>query len=830
MSVTKNPDINNRYSAKSIQALEDLEAVRKRPGMYIGDVTKRGLHHLVIEVLDNCVDEALAGYCDEIKITVNKDESISLEDNGRGIPVDKHPEKKKPAVEVILTTLHAGGKFDSKAYAISGGLHGVGVTVVNFLSEFLEVEISRDGKVWYQKYEFGKVVSKLKPIGKTKKTGSKITFKPDVKIFEPVINTNGQYEFEPKFDFFYLCNRARELAFLNAGLRIKLNDDRTSSNETYFYKGGINSFVEHLNAGKKLIHPKPIFISGSKNNNIVEIAIQYNEGYSETIYSYVNNIHTIEGGTHLSGFRSALTRSINKYAKDRNLLKNNNIQITGEDTREGLSVVISLKIPEPKFEGQTKTKLGNSETSGIVESILNDCLGDYFEKNPSQAKKIINKSIDAANAREAAKKARDLTRRKGALFLGSLPGKLADCQEKDPEKCEIFIVEGESAGGSAKQGRDRRTQAVLPLKGKVINVQKARLDKVLGNDEIGTLITALGVGAPNDKNSEEGNGLDISKLRYGKIILMTDADIDGSHIRTLLLTFFYNHYKEIIRNKKLFIAQPPLFKLKRGNKETYVQDESGLDDFILRNSINEMISEDSFKKNKISPKDLLDSIAHYRRFKNLIRTMERSDNDPRILNILVSIFAELGNVDLSKIEKSLLKAVKNLEKDDSSSQISFQVTSKNPISITIGVKSKGRETKTIINKLLLESPIFEKTIAEFKKSIYRLNFPFNFKIKPDGSYKANDIEELLDRLTEVGKKGYSIQRYKGLGEMNPEQLWETTLDPSLRVLREVNMADITDIDQDNKERTLFDELMGDQVEPRRRIIESNALYVTNLDI
>ena len=589
---------DTQYSAKSIQALEGLQAVRKRPGMYIGDVVKRGFHHLVYEVLDNCVDEALAGYCDTIKININKDESISIEDNGRGIPVDKHPVKKKPAVEVILTTLHAGGKFDSKTYAVSGGLHGVGVTVVNFLSEYLEVEICRDGAKWHQRYEIGKVATKLKSIGKSKSTGTKIIFKPDKEIFKPVINTNGKYDFEPKFDYQYLSNRLRELAFLNSGLKILIHDERSDQGETFYYKGGLISYVEHLNSGKKTIS-KPILIKGKKDDTIVEISVQYNEGYSENIFSYVNNINTIEGGTHLSGFRSALTRSINKYAKDQNLLKNQNIQITGDDTREGLTSVVSIKVPEPKFEGQTKTKLGNSETAGIVESLLNDSLGEYFEKNPSHAKKIVNKSIDAAKAREAAKKARDLTRRKSALDLGSLPGKLADCQEKDPEKCELFIVEGESAGGSAKQGRDRKTQAVLPLKGKVINVQKARLDKVLSNDEIGTLITAMGLGAPK-VSADEDDIMDISKLRYGKIILMTDADIDGSHIRTLLLTFYYNHYKELLRNKKLYIAQPPLFKVKRGNKESYLQDEVSLDNFLLENSINEIVSDDTLKKINLS--------------------------------------------------------------------------------------------------------------------------------------------------------------------------------------------------------------------------------------
>ena len=628
---------DTQYSAKSIQALEGLQAVRKRPGMYIGDVVKRGFHHLVYEVLDNCVDEALAGYCDTIKININKDESISIEDNGRGIPVDKHPVKKKPAVEVILTTLHAGGKFDSKTYAVSGGLHGVGVTVVNFLSEYLEVEICRDGSKWHQRYEIGKVSTKLKSIGKSKSTGTKIIFKPDKEIFKPVINTNGKYDFEPKFDYQYLSNRLRELAFLNSGLKILIHDERSDQGETFYYKGGLVSYVEHLNSGKKTIS-KPILIKGQKDDTIVEISVQYNEGYSENIFSYVNNINTIEGGTHLSGFRSALTRSINKYAKDQNLLKNQNIQITGDDTREGLTSVVSIKVPEPKFEGQTKTKLGNSETAGIVESLLNDSLGEYFEKNPSHAKKIVNKSIDAAKAREAAKKARDLTRRKSALDLGSLPGKLADCQEKDPEKCELFIVEGESAGGSAKQGRDRKTQAVLPLKGKVINVQKARLDKVLSNDEIGTLITAMGLGAPK-VSTDENEVMDISKLRYGKIILMTDADIDGSHIRTLLLTFYYNHYKELLRNKKLYIAQPPLFKVKRGNKESYLQDEVSLDNFLLENSINEIVSDDTLKKLNLSQKDMIDKISYYIRYKNILDNLSRSNIDIRVLNIIVPLIS-----------------------------------------------------------------------------------------------------------------------------------------------------------------------------------------------
>ncbi|NSW95999.1 DNA topoisomerase (ATP-hydrolyzing) subunit B [bacterium] len=816
---------DTQYSAKSIQALEGLQAVRKRPGMYIGDVVKRGFHHLVYEVLDNCVDEALAGYCDTIKININKDESISIEDNGRGIPVDKHPVKKKPAVEVILTTLHAGGKFDSKTYAVSGGLHGVGVTVVNFLSEYLEVEICRDGSKWHQRYEIGKVATKLKSIGKSKSTGTKIIFKPDKEIFKPVINTNGKYDFEPKFDYQYLSNRLRELAFLNSGLKILIHDERSDQGETFYYKGGLVSYVEHLNSGKKTIS-KPILIKGEKDDTIVEISVQYNEGYSENIFSYVNNINTIEGGTHLSGFRSALTRSINKYAKDQNLLKNQNIQITGDDTREGLTSVVSIKVPEPKFEGQTKTKLGNSETAGIVESLLNDSLGEYFEKNPSHAKKIVNKSIDAAKAREAAKKARDLTRRKSALDLGSLPGKLADCQEKDPEKCELFIVEGESAGGSAKQGRDRKTQAVLPLKGKVINVQKARLDKVLSNDEIGTLITAMGLGAPK-VSADENEVMDISKLRYGKIILMTDADIDGSHIRTLLLTFYYNHYKELLRNKKLYIAQPPLFKVKRGNKESYLQDEVSLDNFLLENSINEIVSDDTLKKLNLSQKDMIDKISYYIRYKNILDNLSRSNIDIRVLNIIVPLISS-GKKFASK------EFISDLRNDIESfnslglGKITFDLKDKETINFII--KDKGRESQSMIDINFINSSLLESCVDEFSKSVSGLSFPFELKTKTDAAYKINNLETLYNLLIDLGKKGFSIQRYKGLGEMNPDQLWETTLNPNTRMLREVNIADIEDLDKDSKESILFEELMGDQVEPRKKIIEDNALYVTNLDI
>jgi DNA gyrase subunit B len=631
--------MGHHYDATTIQVLKGLDAVRRRPAMYIGDTGAKGLHHLVYEVVDNSIDEAMGGFCDAIKVVLKKDGSVMVEDNGRGIPVDMHPTQKKPAVEVVMTMLHAGGKFDHQTYKVSGGLHGVGVSVVNALSEWCEVEVSRDGKRYFQRYERGNTVAKLKEVGKARHPGTKTTFKADPEVFKTT-----------DFNFDVLSSRMRELAFLNSGLKIEIEDEATGKSNLFKYKGGIVSFVDYLNENKQVVHPKPIYLHNTKDGIDVEMALQYNDSYTENIFSYVNNINTIEGGTHLSGFKTALTRTINYYAQKNNLLKNGQTGLEGEDVREGLSAVISVKVPDPQFEGQTKTKLGNSEVKGIVESILGESLSEHFEENPSIAKKVFEKAASAARAREAAKKARELTRRKTALESSSLPGKLADCSLDDPALCEIYIVEGDSAGGSAKQGRDRKFQAILPLKGKILNVEKARLDRVLSNEEIRTMITALGTGIKDE--------FDIDKARYNKIIIMTDADVDGSHIRTLILTFLYRHMKELIERGFVYIAQPPLYRVKKGNTELY-------------------------------------------------------------------------------------------------------------------------------------------------------------------AFSDEERDRHSERL---GKTGVSIQRYKGLGEMNPEQLWKTTMDPETRTLLQVTLEDGAEADH------IFSILMGDQVEPRRKFIEENAKYVRNLDV
>jgi len=555
--------MGHHYDATTIQVLKGLDAVRRRPAMYIGDTATRGLHHLVYEVVDNSIDEAMSGFCDAIKVVLNKDGSVMVEDNGRGIPVDIHPTQKKPAVEVVMTMLHAGGKFDHRTYKVAGGLHGVGVSVVNALSEWCEVEVSRDGKRYHQRYERGNTVAPLKQIGKARHSGNKTTFKPDPQIFE-----------KTDFNFDVLSSRMRELAFLNRGLKIEIEDLHTGKSNLFKYKGGISSFVEYLNENKQVVHPRPVYLHNTKNGIDVEIALQYNDSYVENIFSYVNNINTIEGGTHLVGFKTALTRTINNYAQKNNLLKNGQGALEGEDVREGLAVVISIKIPDPQFEGQTKTKLGNSEVKGIIESILGESLGEYFEENPPVAKKILEKAVSAARAREAAKKARELTRRKSALETSTLPGKLADCSLDDPALCEIYIVEGDSAGGSAKQGRDRKFQAILPLKGKILNVEKARIDRVLSNEEIRAMITALGTGIKDE--------FDINKARYNKVIIMTDADVDGSHIRTLILTFLYRHMKELIERGYVYIAQPPLYRVKKGKTELYAYSDEERDRHMER--------------------------------------------------------------------------------------------------------------------------------------------------------------------------------------------------------------------------------------------------------
>jgi DNA gyrase subunit B len=805
---------SNSYTAESIKVLPGLEAVRKRPDMYIGDTSSRGFHHLVFEVLDNSVDEALAGFCDEIKVTIHNDGSITVEDNGRGIPVDIHEETGKPAAEVVMTVLHAGGKFDGKVYKVSGGLHGVGVTVVNALSEYLILEIRRDGKVWYQRYERGQPVTPLKETGRTKRRGTKIRFKPDPQIFEV-----------GEFNYDILAQRIRELAFLNSGLRIHLIDERDGREQEFYYKGGISAFVQELNRNKNTLHPKPIYIYGEKEDIIVEVALQYHDGYTETVFCYANNINNIEGGTHLTGFRGALTRTINKYAEDHGLLKNVKVTLTGEDVREGLTAVISVKLPNPKFEGQTKTKLGNTEVKGVVETLLNEKLATFFEENPSIARKIIEKAIEAARAREAARKARELTRRKNALESGSLPGKLADCQERDPQYCELFIVEGESAGGSAKQARARYNQAVLPLRGKILNVEKARFDKMLSNEEIRTMITALGTGIGKDD-------FDISKLRYNRIILMSDADIDGSHIRTLLLTFFYRQMPEIIEKGHLYVAQPPLYRVKRGKEERYLKDDQEFEKYLLKIGVEGIVFKtNSDERLEIKGDELLDIIEKFISYNKILDRIGRWGRDKRI----VDAFARRAS-----FRKSSLKSGNESELDGHLEGIKRWIEKNFPeitaldwqleedeehncSKVVYHFKENGRSKTTVIDFDFLNSPDFVE-LRNLRNTIKIVGDP-PYTIEEDNvQLEFQSLKEVADYIFSRAKKGMIIQRYKGLGEMNPEQLWETTMNPETRVLKQVRIEDAVQADE------IFTILMGDQVEPRKEFIEKNALNVKNLDI
>jgi DNA gyrase subunit B len=806
---------NNDYTGDQIKVLPGMEAVRKRPDMYIGDTNVRGFHHLVFEVVDNSVDECLAGFADQVVLTIHVDESVTIEDNGRGIPVDIKEEYGKSAAEVVMTTLHAGGKFEGKVYKISGGLHGVGVTVVNALAEYLVLEIRKDGKVWYQKYEKGKPLDSIKVSGTTKRTGTKIWFKPDSGIFEV-----------SKFNYDILAQRIRELAFLNSGLKIKIIDERTNKEEEFYYEGGIIAFVDELNKNKNTLHPKPIYVSGSKDDIIVEVSLQYNDSYSETVFSYANNINNIEGGTHLTGFRGSLTRTINKYAEEKGLLKNAKVSLSGDDTREGLTAVISVKLPNPKFEGQTKTKLGNTEVKGIVETLLNEKLGAFFEENPSVARKVIEKTIEAARARDAARKARELTRRKSALESGSLPGKLADCQEKDPELCELFIVEGESAGGSAKQARSRYNQAVLPLKGKILNVEKARFDKMLGNDEIRTVITVLGTGIGTDD-------FDIAKLRYHKIILMTDADVDGSHIRTLLLTFFYRHLTEIIERGYLYVAQPPLYRIKKGKDERYLKDDPEFEDHILNigNQSVVMNVKSNGETKDIKGARLLEIIKKSTSYDNILGRLTKLGRDSRIVDAFASTngfrksFLKIGNENeldthLQKIKKWVSRFYPEVTDLDWKLE---EDTEHNASKIVYSFKDSGRTIHTTIDFDFLNSPDFAE-IKNLRESIKAVSEP-PYSIIEDGSeISLGSLNEVSDYILNRGKKGMNIQRYKGLGEMNPDQLWETTMNPETRVLKQVQIEDVIKTDE------IFTILMGDQVEPRKNFIESNALNVTNLDI
>jgi DNA gyrase subunit B len=834
------------YSADKIKVLEGLEAVRKRPAMYIGSTGASGLHHLVYEVVDNSIDEALAGFCDQVNVTLHIDGSVTVVDNGRGIPVDRHASGKS-AAEVVLTVLHAGGKFDNESYKVSGGLHGVGVSVVNALSETLDVEIWRNGQAYLQSYRRGTPTGDLDLTGTTKRRGTKVTFKPDHEIFESTV-----------FSFDVLAQRLRELAFLNAGILITLDDERDGKAHRFHYQGGIVSFVEHLNKNKAAVNEKPIYMRGEKDGIDAEIALQWNDGYAETMYSFANNINTHEGGTHLSGFRAALTRTVNSYASKNNLAKDLKESVSGDDIREGMTAVISVKIPHPQFEGQTKTKLGNTEVKGIVEAIVNEKLGAFLEENPGVARKIVGKAIDAARAREAARKARDLVRRKGALDGSSLPGKLADCQERDPAQSELYIVEGESAGGSAKQGRDRRFQAILPLKGKILNVEKARFDKMLGSDEIKTMIAALGCGIGTDD-------FDLGKLRYHRIIIMTDADVDGSHIRTLLLTFFYRQLPKVIENGYVYIAQPPLFRVKRGKSETYIKDERDLEAFLIRRAAEARVVRVPASGVEISGAELEKLLHKSIAYQKLLRMMERRGHEPAIVEALAAAGVDreylMDGVRVEALARSLTADARTAaaQRDEEHNCYQLHVedrTNGYPRQHIFGLDFVTTAEYRTLLATRREMPAFVGSIvvsttaeapeegdetpgtatsdgtaiggAAVDAATALAAEPRDRVRKPSRDRQADvqlrSIDELVDYFLSAGKKGIAVNRYKGLGEMNPEQLWETTMDPEVRTLLQVRAEDHTEAD------LMFTTLMGDQVEPRRKFIEDNALEVKNLDV
>lgn len=800
--------VTQAYGADSIQVLEGLEAVRKRPGMYIGDTGFRGFHHLVYEIVDNSVDEALAGYCKHINITINTDESITVEDDGRGIPVDTH-KTGKSTLEVVMTVLHAGGKFDGGGYKVSGGLHGVGASVVNALSQRMIVEVSRQGGIYKQTYTKGAPQGPVEKIGSTDKTGTKVNFKPDREIFkdEAIL-----------FDFNYLTNRLRELAFLNAGLYIGILDERTGKKVEFQFSNGIAEFVSFMNQSKKAAHADVVYFRGEKDNVDVEIALQWNDSYSESIFSYCNNINTHEGGTHLVGFRGALTRSTNSYAAEKNLLKDLKVSLEGEDIREGLAAVISVKVREPQFEGQTKTKLGNTEVKGIVESLVNEKLSDWFDRNPGPAKSIVGKCVEAARAREAARKARDLTRRKTALDGGSLPGKMADCQERDPALCELYLVEGDSAGGSAKMARDRKTQAILPLKGKILNVEKARFDKMLSNEEIRMMISALGTGIGKDNVS-------VDKIRYHKIIIMTDADVDGSHIRTLLLTFFYRQMPETLEKGYIYIAQPPLYRAKKGNHETYLKDDAALTDFLLGLGLNEV--QILTKKKEFTEADLKKMIIQVQKFNQVLKTSASKYNTD-VLYFFLSKVADYDKVFAD--EKKLKQATDDLEawiKNNPNLGITeIKSNIKNldgKVSASISTTRYADREVTELSLETLKRPEWLELQSLWSEIQSISALPITVKIDKD-ERSFDNYTDFYEHVMESSKKGYYIQRYKGLGEMNPEQLWETTLNPANRTLLQVSIDDAVAADE------TFSVLMGEQVEPRRKFINDNALMAKSLDV
>jgi DNA gyrase subunit B len=854
---------NGDYTADSIKVLGGMEAVRKRPAMYIGSTGELGLHHLVYEVVDNSVDEALAGFADKIEVTIHIDNSITVVDNGRGIPVDNMDidGEKIPAAQVVMTKLHAGGKFDTSSYKVSGGLHGVGVSCVNALSEELELEIWRDGFTWEQTYSAGEPTSKLKKAGAAKvKTGTKVHFLPDRSIF-----TATEYNYDT------LAQRLRELAFLNKGLLITLTDERTTDSKTgepkhteFKYNGGIAEFIKHLNRGKQVLHDKPIYMEAEKDGVVMEIGLQYNDAYSESVFSFANNINTVDGGTHLSGFRTSLTRTINYAGQQMGLFKDVKENLTGDDVREGLVAVVSVKLPQPQFEGQTKGKL-NSDIAGIVQAFVNEKLGAFFEQNTTVARKIINKAIDAARAREAARKARDLTRRKGALDGGGLPGKLADCSERQPERCELFLVEGESAGGTAKQGRDRRFQAILPLKGKILNVEKARYDKMLAHEEIRAMITALGTGIAKDD-------FDPSKVRYGKIILMTDADVDGSHIRTLLLTFFFRHMQELIKRNHVYIAQPPLYGLKKGRSLQYVKDDDALDKILLKRAADSIVIRYGQGAAKLEGGTLSRFMAQLKEYLGFFDKVDKRLRDERVTELVPKLdlakrvdFEGDKNAPPKKVEK-LEKELKKIQKERGFKEVGSRFDEEHNLWEVRFVNNQG--TERLVNWELVSTPECRQLLTKFKQIEPYMEPPFMVetivkesagaeagdeadlegetseqkeekaekpekkataktaskrKVEPELVEKAN-VRELFKYVQEAGGRGYEKTRYKGLGEMTAEQLWQTTMDPERRTLLSVKLEDIAETE------TIFTTLMGEDVEARRKFIEENALDVKNLDI
>ena len=807
--------VGETYNADQIKVLEGLEAVRKRPGMYIGDTGFRGLHHCVYEIVDNAVDEALAGYCTEIKVTIHVDNSITVIDNGRGIPVGIHSTEKISAAELVYTKLHAGGKFNDEgsAYKVSGGLHGVGAAVVNALSKWLKLEIKKDGELHTVDFKLGETTAPLITIGKLdnpKESGTAVTFKTSDEIFEV-----------SEFKYDTLVTRFREMAFLNKGLIISLKDERTEKSDSFCYEGGISEFVIWLNRAKTAIHKKVIYINQCREEYEVEVALQWNDSYSELLSGYANAISTPNGGTHISGFKTAVTRTLNAYAKDNNLLKNIKTNITGDDFREGLSAIISVKLPELQFEGQTKSKLGNSEVEGIVNSMVGEGLKTFFEENPAIAKTVIRKSVDAAAAREAARRARELTRRKSALEITGLPGKMADCQEKDPAACEIYIVEGDSAGGSAKQGRDRKTQAVLPLKGKILNVEKARYDKMLGNAEIRMLVQAMGTGI--------GKGsFDINKLRYHKVIIMTDADVDGSHIRTLILTLLYRQFPELLERGHIYIAQPPLYKYKKGKTEKYLKDDSELEDFLVTSSVSKiktMVNGEKIDSEKV--KFLINKYSSYSKslesydvhFDSLLLTKIIQESD---LTFEILKDRELLEKEITKLDEYFKKdAVTNLR------DYKFEILEDPNHSthlIKIVISTTAREKRFKLSSYFLESAEFAGLKNEYDGIKKFLNTTFEIEDEKGEKSTLGSLKEFSEHVIEGAKSGAYIQRYKGLGEMNPEQLWETTMNPDNRTLLQVTVEDTLEADQ------TFSVLMGDNVEPRRQFVEENALNVRNLDV